>query len=156
MSEIQNYQANEIIFSQQSQCDGVYIVAKGLVSISTMNQDKRVELAQLGRGTMFGEMAVIDLQSRSATATALVSTEIVHISPAEFQSNLHSLPLWAQLLIQMLVRRLRSVNERISTIQPNKTDPLSFTNDLVVTENNQSSTEKLEIDAQKIVKELHS
>lgn len=153
MSEIKNYQANDVIFNQQSQCDGVYIVAKGLVSISTTSQGKRVELAQLGRGSMFGEMAVIDLQSRSATATALINTEIVHVCPAEFQSNLHSLPLWAQLLIQMLVRRLRSVDEKITLYSGTSADQDSV---VLANETNQALSGQVEVDAQKIVLEFKS
>jgi CRP/FNR family transcriptional regulator, cyclic AMP receptor protein len=117
MSEIKKYKQGDIIFSQQSACDGVYIIASGLVSISTEHQGKRLELAVLGRGSMFGEMAVIDLQARSATVIALQETEIVQVEAAEFQSNLHTLPLWSQLLIQMLVRRLRSADERLMKLQ---------------------------------------
>lgn len=117
MSEIKKYKQGEVIFSQMAACDGVYIIANGLVSISTEHQGKRLELAALGRGSMFGEMAVIDLQSRSASAIALQDTEIVQVEACEFQSNLHTLPLWSQLLIQMLVRRLRSADERLMKLE---------------------------------------
>ncbi|NJK92831.1 MAG: Crp/Fnr family transcriptional regulator [Blastochloris sp.] len=117
MSQIKTYQPGETIICQKAECDGVYIVAKGMVSISTQFEGRQIELATLGRGSMFGEMAVIDLKNRSATATALQETEIVQVEADEFQSNLHSLPLWAQLLIQMLVRRLRAADEQLARIQ---------------------------------------
>jgi len=117
MSKIKKYRQGEVIFNQMSSCDGVYIIANGLVSISTEHQGKRLELAVLGKGSMFGEMAVIDLQTRSASAMALQATEIVQVDACEFQANLHTLPLWSKLLIHMLVRRLRAADEQLMKLQ---------------------------------------
>jgi len=152
MSEIKKYKASELIFSQKADCDGVYIITSGLVSISTDDGNKKVELAMLGKGSMFGEMAAIDLQNRSATASALQETEIVHISAEEFQSNIYSLPLWAQLLVQMLVRRLRSADERLLHHKAAAVDTSSASGR---GEESKDIFQQIPLDAEKIIKEFN-
>ncbi|NJL19086.1 MAG: Crp/Fnr family transcriptional regulator [Bdellovibrionaceae bacterium] len=113
MAEVRNVAAGEVLFQEGMHCDGVYIVTSGLVSIFLEEDGETLELAQVGKGGMFGEMATIDLQERSAGVKALQNTTMVHLDRQEFMTRLHQLPLWALLLVQMLVRRLRTTNHAL-------------------------------------------
>ena len=63
--------------------DGVYVVEEGGVEISAMiNDEENRPLSRLEAGTFFGEMAVLDGQPRSATATAEGDT-VVSFIPRE-------------------------------------------------------------------------
>ena len=53
-----------------------YIIETGCVEISCLHGGKRVVLAQLGPGELFGEMALIDEQVRSASARAIEPTVV--------------------------------------------------------------------------------
>lgn len=125
MSSIRNYESGDIIFSEESSGDGVYIVTAGLVSIYRESGGKRIELALIGKGGMFGEMAVIDLKKRSASAKAIKPTEIVHIPLEQYMNALQELPMWSLLLIQMLARRLRNTNEQLFSENTGNKDSLS-------------------------------
>lgn len=113
MAKIKQFGSGEVIFEESSTCDGVYIVTSGLVSIFMEMKGESVELARVGKGGMFGEMATIDLQERSAGARALEKATLVYLDHTEFLQRLQMLPLWALLLVQMLVQRLRTTNKML-------------------------------------------
>jgi len=108
---------DDLIFTQDTRPDGVYIVKDGLVQIfHTIEQDgqlKDVELGRVGAHGIFGEMGIIDHQPRSASAKALGPTTCVFISKADFQKHLTDLPPWIAILIKTFVARLREANERL-------------------------------------------
>lgn len=108
---------DEMIFTQDTRPDGVYIVKEGLVQIfHTIEQNgelKDVILGRVGVHGIFGEMGIIDHQPRSASAKALGPTTCVFISKADFQKHLQDLPPWIAILIKTFVARLRESNERL-------------------------------------------
>src|SRR5882757_3399870 len=75
-----NFSAGQQIFKEGDSGDGIYVVKEGAVEISlAMNQNVRRVFAKLGPGEIFGEMAVLELKPRSATATAAEKTEVYFI-----------------------------------------------------------------------------
>ncbi len=115
--QVITFQRDDIIFSQDTRPDGVYIVKDGLVEIfHTIEQDgelKDVELGRVGARGIFGEMGIIDHQPRSASAKALGPTTVIFISKADFNKHLNDLPPWIAVLIKTFVSRLRESNERL-------------------------------------------
>ena len=111
------FERDDIIFSQDTRPDGVYIVKDGLVEIfHTIDQDgelKDVELGRVGPRGIFGEMGIIDHQPRSASAKALGPTTVIFISKENFNKHLRDLPPWIAVLIKTFVSRLREANERL-------------------------------------------
>lgn len=81
-----------------------------MVEISAGQGAKRV-FSQLGEGEIFGEMAIIEQQPRSATATAVGSTEVYFIPRAELLSFLERSPGLAVTLLQQISHRLRQFNQ---------------------------------------------
>ncbi|MEM6823393.1 MAG: cyclic nucleotide-binding domain-containing protein [Verrucomicrobiota bacterium] len=121
--EERTYAKDDVIFSQDSRPDGVYIVKDGLVQIfHTIEQDgeqNEVELGRVGARGMFGEMGIIDHQPRSASARALGPTTVVFISKADFQKHINDLPPWIAILIKTFVSRLREANYRLYEVLEN-------------------------------------
>jgi len=75
------------------------------------------QLAELGRGEAFGEMAVLDEAPRSATAVAVEETEVLRIGSEEFYEILHEQVEIAEGVIRMLTRRLREADAVIQHLQ---------------------------------------
>jgi signal transduction histidine kinase len=102
-----------IIFKEGDIGDGVYVVEEGCVEISAMvgGQERRV-LAHLGPGEFFGEMAVIDKQPRSATATAEVDTLVSFVSGDEMLRVLEQSPRLLGSLMREFSRRMREFDRR--------------------------------------------
>ncbi len=66
------FRQKETVFRTGDPGAGMYILERGSVAIYTRNvEHKREELARLGPGEFFGELALVDESPRSATAVAL-------------------------------------------------------------------------------------
>lgn len=117
MNQIRRYSPGQIIFTENSACDGLYVVSSGVVSLfKTVRSPEglhEIELAQVGPGSIFGELSIFDQGERSASARAMTESEISVTSHDQFEEEFASLPLWARLLIRATTRRLRLANERI-------------------------------------------
>ncbi len=101
------------IFQEGEPGDGVYVVKQGLVEIVHVNgaEERRV-FSQLGTGEIFGEMAVIELQPRSASALAAKDTDLYFIPRDEIRALLQQSPGLAFTLLTEISRRLREFNQR--------------------------------------------
>ena len=79
-AQLNTYKAGRNVFQEGDPGDGLYIIVEGKVQITCLvGQDQRRVLSRLGAGDFFGEMAVLDNQPRSATATAETDTQVYFI-----------------------------------------------------------------------------
>ncbi len=84
-----------------------YLIQSGAVEVSTTRDGKEVPLGQLKAGDMFGEMALIDAQPRSATAIAKEVTTCVVLTPVEFQKRLEGSDPFVRSMLRSLTAKLR-------------------------------------------------
>ena len=70
------------------------------------------EIAYLGAGSCFGEMALIDGSPRSATVRAKTDCEVVPIREKTFLFLVHETPYFAIAVMRTLADRLRRSSER--------------------------------------------
>ena len=72
--------AGEEVFSQSNEATALYIVKLGSVRIyRTLKTGDPIEVAVLGSGSHLGEMALLDGEKRSASATTIERTELIRI-----------------------------------------------------------------------------
>ncbi|GEM_PF-2020723 len=83
----------------------MYIIRNGRVAI----HDEQTRFAELDSGRVVGEMAVLDPEPRSASATALENTSLLRIDKDAFDSVMVDHPDIAQAVIQVLCRRMRAM-----------------------------------------------
>jgi CRP-like cAMP-binding protein len=118
-SHERRFPADALIFAEGEPGDCLYIVLEGAVRISRMVPGMGEEcLAILERGEVFGELALVDDQPRSADARAHSSTTTVFaISRSLLEEVLSMDPdaavQFLNLLGRLLCRRLRAMNERL-------------------------------------------
>ena len=67
---INEFDVDDVIFEEGSTGRELFVVLDGQVEIAKMNGASKTVIVTLGKGEFFGEMAVIDGSSRSATAIA--------------------------------------------------------------------------------------
>jgi CRP-like cAMP-binding protein len=114
-----SYGINELIFAEGDPGDCLYIVVEGSVRISRMVPGMGEEcLSILSRGEVFGELALIDEQPRSADARSHSATcTVFSISRSLLEEVLSMDPdaavQFLNLLCRLLCRRLRAMNERL-------------------------------------------
>ncbi len=123
--QIKEFQKGDMIFTENSCCDGMYIVDSGKVrvykTIYNGEEKKEIELCTLGPKAMFGEMAMIDENRRSASVQAIVPTKCTVISKRIFEDQLSRIPSWMVNMIKILVKRLRETNEKLRNIVEEQT-----------------------------------
>ena len=91
--------------------NSLFAVISGTVKISTTSADGRSAILNLiGAGEIFGEIAVLDGQARSADATANSNCEIFVIDRRDFIPFVKSQPALAMKFIELLCTRLRSTS----------------------------------------------
>lgn len=95
-----------------------YLIECGRVEISANRQGSDFSIASLGPGELFGEMALIDNQVRTATATALERTEVVSISRDQLQKKMERADPVLALLLRVILKRLRWSLHRVLEHEP--------------------------------------
>ncbi len=101
--EAEEFAAGETVFAEGDAGDGLYLVRRGSVSLSAGGR----ELELVGEGGLFGEMAVIDREARSATAVAQSDCELVAIDKRRFWFLVQETPYFAEIVMRVMADRLR-------------------------------------------------
>jgi CRP/FNR family cyclic AMP-dependent transcriptional regulator len=110
---INEYSVGDVIFEEGSTGRELYVVLDGEVEIAKVNGGRKTVIITLGKGEFFGEMAVIDGSSRSATAIAATSgTRVMRINHARFVYLVSQQPAFALMIMDALSKRLRASNDR--------------------------------------------
>jgi signal transduction histidine kinase len=104
---------NETIFKEGEAGDGIYIVLDGQVVISALvGHEERGVLGRIGPGDFFGEMAVLDDEPRSATATVEAASQLAFIPREKLMQMLEKSPRLAVRLVREFSLRMRDFNKR--------------------------------------------
>ena len=76
---LRNLAAGDVLFREGEVGDFAYQVVKGKIEVCKFNGDEYITLSILEKGALFGEMALIDKQPRSAMARAVSETVVKEI-----------------------------------------------------------------------------
>ncbi|MGB3864812.1 MAG: Crp/Fnr family transcriptional regulator [Xanthobacteraceae bacterium] len=117
----QSLAGGEVLFQKGDDGDALFGVRRGQIRIETGASDgARLTLNFLGPGDLFGEVAVLDGQSRTADAAATEPTELFVLRREDFLAHLEREPRVAIRLIELLCQRIRWMSERMeeSVLQP--------------------------------------
>mgnify|MGYP002630156236 CR=1 FL=1 len=123
VSELRSYADDQPVFAEGEPGDALYVVLEGRVSI----RKGEVELARLGPGGHFGEMALMDKSERSASALAAMPTRLIEIGRKPLftlmrrDKDIAVKLLWC--FVQVLNQRLRNTS---SDLRDARTDQLDL------------------------------
>lgn len=95
--------AGETIFNEGDAGDAMYVVLEGTVEI--VHKDRVIEKVEAG--SIFGEMALIDDQPRSASAVAGTNLQIARVNQQRFEFLVQYSPFFAVEVMRIMARRLR-------------------------------------------------
>lgn len=110
---LKTYLPSQIIFREGLPGTSTYVVRAGKVEISVQREGRKVILATLGEGALFGEMAPFDGGLRSATASAATACELWCIRTEGFKEMVDSCPPFVKTMVDSLVSRVRKLNTRL-------------------------------------------
>jgi CRP-like cAMP-binding protein len=105
------------LFAKDDPGNSLYVVISGTVKISISSSEGRNAILNLiGPGELFGEMAVLDAQPRSADATANTNCEIFVIDRRDFLPFVRSQPTLAMKFIELLCVRVRRTSDQVEQL----------------------------------------
>lgn len=104
------------IFQEGDVGDRMYIIQSGAVKITKTMDGHVHELAELGKGEFFGEMAIVSSIKRTATATTVDTVELLEFDRQGFESMIEKNVKIAMNIIDKLCRRLDHANNQIRSL----------------------------------------
>jgi CRP/FNR family cyclic AMP-dependent transcriptional regulator len=113
----QLYKKDNMVLIEEEVGSTMFVILNGRVKISRISDEGReVILSILVDGDFFGEMAILDGQTRSANAVTLEDTELLIIRRENFLQMLHDYPQVAINLLKELAHRLRRSDSQIKSL----------------------------------------
>jgi CRP/FNR family transcriptional regulator len=103
------------VFHEGDHSDACYIVRSGDLRVTREHSDGRaIALATLGPGDIFGELAMLDGGTRSASVETLSDAELLALPASDVRRVIAAHGDIAAKLIVAITRRLRETNERVA------------------------------------------
>lgn len=97
----------ESIFKEGDNAATAYLIQDGEVEIYREAAGQKTVLATLGKGSIFGEMGLIDGKPRMASARATAMTTVVIVTQAMFQAKLAKTDPFVRTLLNIFVGTIR-------------------------------------------------
>jgi len=116
------FAAGEQIFKEGDAGDCAYLIEKGVVEVIVTGQDGEHRIGLLGKNEMFGEVALIDHQPRTATVRAVEKTVLVPIRRKLVEGLLEKCDPILRHLLLLVLERFRNKQSSHHTVAANTKD----------------------------------
>jgi len=112
-----SYKKGQLIFHQGDAGDSLFVVVEGLIKVFVTSEDgDEMVLVTLQPPDTFGELALVDGGSRSASAEALETTQVIALTRPMLLELLHAQPGVTEPLLRSLGRLLRRLTEQAADL----------------------------------------
>jgi CRP-like cAMP-binding protein len=108
--EATSFAAGQIVFKAGDPGETMYIITEGEVDIL---DGSGTALETAGPGSIFGELALIDDEPRSATVVAKTDCRLVAVDRRRFEYMVQETPFFGLAVMKVLADRLRKTSARI-------------------------------------------
>jgi len=124
---VQTLGNHEIIFREGEAGRHMYVILEGEVQIRKRTGEKTTRtMITLKKGDIFGEMAVVEGKSRSATAIAATDCRLLRLDEDSYYDLVRKNPDFAVKMIKTLSSRLRSADVLIEEVMGSDVDKQVF------------------------------
>ncbi len=112
-----SFSAGQAIFARGDPGTEVYLMLSGRVRLSVLSLEGReLSFSHAGPGDVFGEIATLDGDSRTADATAVSAVQAMTLSRATLNRLLESSPELARAAIMLLCGRIRNADLQLEGV----------------------------------------
>jgi CRP-like cAMP-binding protein len=108
--------AGTVLFVEGQPGAEMYVIQAGKVGLTRGVRGRDEHLATLPAGEFFGEMAIVNNQPRTATATVLEEARLLTIDAQTFEAMVRGNAEIALRLIKKLAARLQQANSQVETL----------------------------------------
>ena len=117
LARLQRHPARAVIVAQGDESSDLFLVVDGRLRVSSSNANgDEVVLSIMGPGDVFGEMALLDGEPRSATVTTLEACQVLVIEAHAFHALLRRMPALSASLMKVMARRIRDLTDRTQDV----------------------------------------
>ena len=116
VTEEVDYPVGEVVIREGETGETMFLVIKGNVSVIKGEEEEgtqKIELARIGAGDYFGEMALFEDTVRSATIRTAEESRFLVLHKQEFTEIVREYPQIALHICKALSNRLRQLHEKI-------------------------------------------
>lgn len=110
------YPSGTIVFEENDPGKRMYVIRSGRIRIYRRVGKEEVELATLGPGDFFGEMALLEGLPRSASAQVLDDCELIEVDAETFEAMIHNSSEIAVRIMRALAARVRELDFRLQNL----------------------------------------
>ncbi len=111
------YRNGEIILREGEVGDCIYVIQSGRVEVLHERNGKAVQLVVLGEGDTFGEIALLERGTRSATVRALGQVRVLTLDKRTILRRIHEDPSLVFRTMQGMARRIRELSAELARIK---------------------------------------
>lgn len=104
-----------------------YLIQSGSVEVFTESNEKTIRLAKLETGQIFGEMALVFDEQRTASVKAIEDCNLIVITRQSFQQKLNKTDPTIKAIVQMLTQRIISSNNAVVNKKSSTADLIETT-----------------------------
>jgi CRP/FNR family cyclic AMP-dependent transcriptional regulator len=108
------YNDGEVIVRQGETGDCMFVIQKGEVEAIAEANGKELRLRKMGANEFFGEMALFEKETRTATIRALGPARVLTIDKKNFLGGIHEDPSLAFRIIKTMSHRIRDLTDRLA------------------------------------------
>jgi CRP-like cAMP-binding protein len=114
---VRTYTKDSIIFCEGEPGDELFIIQKGSVKITKINENNEILLAVLKSGDIFGEMALLESKPRAAGAVAYEDCQLMAVNRKNFQQMIKTQPQIIARLTTLLSERIWLIYRQLANTQ---------------------------------------
>lgn len=122
-SELRRASPGEYFFRENDEANSLYVIQCGSVVVEKEWQGSQVQIARLAAGECFGELSLLDLQSRSASVKAETDCETIRISIRLlhdlFRQDLEQYAIIMMNMGREVSRRFRATSDKLFELTQN-------------------------------------
>lgn len=110
------YNPGDIIFCEYEPGENFYFILSGVVRITKIVGDTEKTLDTMTTGDIFGEMAILEQQPRSATVIAETDVKVLEFNRENFEILLQSNPQMALKLLKVFCKRIYDAKRQLMVL----------------------------------------
>jgi len=108
------YSKGHVVIRQGEAGDHIYAVQEGeLEVVKERKGGGEIQVAVLRAGDIFGEMAILQKEVRSATVRTLTEARLITLDKKTFMRRVHEDPSLAFNIVRMMAQRIRALNAQL-------------------------------------------
>ena len=108
------YSDGDILFRQGDKGTCMFVIQKGEVEVFVDSDGHELTLRKLGANDFFGEMALFESATRTASARAVGPTHVLTIDKKNFLAGVHEDPSLAFRIVKTMSHRIRNLTHRLA------------------------------------------